>query len=244
MSDRRTTRPGSLGVTAQVVFFGNFVWLGWLWLCLLVVLPVALAVVGAAGGELTESVWASAGLGWQRWLLFASGVITAVTFLRLVVTRGVTRRRLAHGSILAMAALSTVGMAVGAAGFAIERALFSANDWKQGLDGVGSLQWGELPRVVVENGLLFAVYYVSGWLIGAVFVRSGVALGVLAIVPGLLPAAIVEMTVSRAAGRLNVDVLPDVVRDPALTLTLTVGLVVVAASSVVASRLTSNLPVR
>lgn len=244
MSDHRTTRPGSVGATAQVVFFGNFVWLGWLWLALLVLLPLALLVIGLAGGELSESLWASAGLGWQRWVLFASGVITAASFLRLAVTRGVTRRRLARASILAMAALSVVGMVVAAVGFAIERACFSANDWTQVVTGVGRLEWSEIPRVIVEHGLLFSVYYLSGWLIGAAFVRSGNVVGILSIVPGLIPAAIVELTVSRASGGFDIGALPDAVERPAMVLSVGVGLLVVAMTSAVASRVTVELPVR
>lgn len=239
-----TKRPGSLGNAASIVFFGNLVWLGWLWVTVLVLLPLALLIIGLAGGNLTESLWAQGGVGWQRWMMFAGGVLTPVTFLRLVVTRGMTRRRLAQGSVVAMTLLSAIGAAVAVVGFTVERAFFSANDWPQRIKDLGVLEWGDLPRLAVEHGLLFAVYYLSGWLIGSAFVRSGTVIGIASIVPALVPVAVVELTVSRSAGGFNIGALPDAVQDPAVALSVVVALAVIAATSVLASRVTRELPLR
>lgn len=245
IKEQLAKRSGSTGAAASVVFFGNLAWLGWVWAVILVLMPIALLIIDAAGGSLDESLWGGGGgLGWQRWVLFTCGVFTTTMFLRTVVTRGVTRRSLARGSILAMVTLSVIGSVVAAVGFVIERPFFVSNDWGHRLRGVGVIEWGELPRLAVEHGLLMAVYYLSGWLIGAAFVRSGVVWGMASIIPSLLPSAIIELTVSRGTGGFEIGALPSVIADPAFALSLSVAAVVIVATAVLASRITRSLPVR
>lgn len=236
--------PGSLRNAASIVFFGNLAWLGWLWGVLLVLLPVVLLVIDAAGGHLEGSLWAEAGFGWQRWVVFAAGVQTTATFLRMFVTRGVTRRRLGQASLLAMVAITALGVSVGVVGYLVERWFFRGNGWPHVLNEFGPIAMGDLWRLALEHVVIMVTYYLSGWLVGAAFVRFGAPLAVPLIVPALVPVGIVELAMSRLAGGANIEVLPEMIQDPSLGVSLGIGSAVIALVAVAVTRWTRELPVR
>jgi hypothetical protein len=242
--DRGPARP-SLMTTSSIAFFGNFAWLGWLWLVLLLLLPVVLTIITLAGGELSASLWTSGAAGWQRWVLFASGVVTATTLLRIFVTHGVTRRRAAHSGMLAMVALVVACQIVVVLGFLIEGWFFDHNGWPDpGFDSSWLFRSGSVPRLVTEHMALLSVHYLSGWLVGAGFVRFGTAGGIALIAPCLIPIAICELLVSRDSGRMNIEALPDVIEDPHVGVVVAGCAAVLLATAYLASRVTRALPVR
>lgn len=236
-------RRASLATTASIVVFGHLSWLGWLWGVILVLLPAVILVIAMAGGELSSSLWASAGIGWQRWVLFAAGVVTASSFVRMFVTRGVTRRRVGRSSVAAMLVLSTVGSLVGVVGFVMERALFAWRDWPHEFRS-GPFEASGLPRIALEHGLLMCIYFLAGWLVGAAFVRLGNRAAIVTIPVCLVPPVLVEIVVSQTSEGVNAGYLPALIDDPAIWLTAGVGAAVIAATSFLATSITRTLPVR
>lgn len=236
-------RP-SRSAMSTILVRGNLTWLGPLWASVLVLLPIALLVAAAADRNLTESLWSGAGIGWQRWILFTAGIVVARTFLREFVTRGVTRRRFADSAAVAMAVLAAIGAVVGIAGYLIEWAIFDWQDWRFELASGDPFGAGRLPRLTVEYAMLGAVYSACGWLVGSAFGRVRWVNATLLIPLCLVPAAIVELVVSRDTGNVRIDALPDPLTDPSVLLTLVIGLPAVAAAAFVAMRVTRALPLR
>lgn len=219
-------------------------WVRWVWAISLVLLPLALAIIAVAGGDLTESLWAGGGIGWQRWVLFAAGIPVATSFLRQLVSRGVTRKRLAGGAVVAMLALTAIGAAVGIAGYLIEWAVFRWQDWPQQLPGGDTFSAGNVPRLAVEYWMLGAVFHLAGWLIGAAFARHRWTIAIVFIPLCFVPVALVELSVSRNTGNLRIDALPDPITDPAMLLTSVVAVGVIATAGYVATRVTRTLALR
>lgn len=230
--------------TGFILLMSHLVWIGWIWVPALVLLPVALVLIGAGGGDLTESLWAGAGLGWQRWILFAAGVTVSTTYLREFVSRGVTRRRLAHGALVAMAGLVVLLAAVAIVGFLEEWAVFHWQDWPQQVQSDGEFGAGRIPRLALEHALLGAAYHLAGCLVGAAWKRYRWPNAIVCIPLCLVPAALVELTVSRSAGNFEIGALPEAIRDPAIVTTVLVGAAVIAATAVVVTRVIRTLELR
>lgn len=241
---RADPRRPSWWATSTVLVRGQLRWLGWLWASLIALLPIALLVIAGAGGDLTESLWAGADIGWQRWMLFTAGLVTIRTFLREFVSRGVTRRRLADSAAASMLALATISAALGVAGYLIEWVIFRWQDWPLELVADDTMSAGRLARVGIEYALLGAVYFTTGWLVGSAFVRYRWINAIFLIPACFAPVAVVELVVSRDTANFRVNPLPDPLDHPALFLTLAVAVPVVLAAVAVARRVTQTLPLR
>lgn len=239
-SPRPPTLWARVQFTTTVLVRGQLAWLGWVWLSVLVLLPVGLVAISIAGGDLTESVWSGAGIGWQRWMLFAAGLATIRTFLREFVSRGVTRHRIADAATLTTAALAIGMAAVGMIGYLLEWLVYRALGWRFGFSGDTDPTAALLTRLALEYALAGAAYFAAGWLIGAAFVRYRWQFGVALIPACFVGVVVVELVLGTDAANLRIND----ARHPALAVTVIVALAAIAASVVVARRVTRTLPLR
>jgi hypothetical protein len=235
----RTRARPDLEDTTRIVLHGQRLWLPYAWLAG-TLLNVALLIGVGRWGTVEDSMW-EAGANWQRYILFAAGVVTMTTFLPLLVRNGATRGLLSSATTVTMAAVTAFLGLWNVAGYAVEALVYHRNGWPQTLPTGRQFEWGDLPNVFVSSSLLVAAYYVSGWLVANGFVRRGAAGGLLRLIPGLLPAAAMEFVVSPdfgGAGRSlwvswRGHVLP----------MLAIGLAILAVAVAVARRLTRETPV-
>ena len=246
-ADRSTAPPTRASVPDPVrriveyITYGTLSWLGWFWAAALLVWIVSVVLIGRYG-ELESSVWEFAGLSWTRWVQFAAGCVLAYSTFPMMVAQGLTRRRVAQGSIVGIGVLAVVGAAVITAVYAAELVVFGMADVDPGLserhlfDVPGQLWW-----VALESLLVYAVYMACGWFIGLAFYRWDTVVGLLLIVPGLLPVVVVEAALSSSLFPESVD---------AVFLDLPVGGAVAlvaatwAVAVVVTTRLLRDTPLR
>jgi hypothetical protein len=226
---------------STVLLLSHLAWVGWLWATVLVLLPIALVVLAVAGTDVDTSLWAPGGIGWQRWIMFTCGVLTATTFLREFVSRGVTRRRLAESAVASMIALAVLTAVLAIVGYTIEAIFFRAQDWTHELQSEVRFSGGMLPRLATEYALTGAVHFAVGCLVGAAF-RTHHWFRAIFFLP--LCAIPVALTLSRATRSLNTSWMPGWLDDPHVGLTIGVGVAVVVVASVVATRVIRSLPLR
>jgi hypothetical protein len=234
---RPTPVRAPLVPAAETVIGGQLAWLGFVWLAATVVYAVVIASV-ARWGEVDESLWQSVVAGWQRYVIFGAGVTIATTFLRMLVRNGVTRGTVSSASTISMGVIAVLVGLWQMAGYAAERLVYEANDWTHALRSTALFGWDDLPRVGIDNALVVAAYYGSGWVVGICFYRWGVIGGFVRLLPALVPAALIELVVSPDFGGIDVDVLASWRDRPNPAVTLALGGAVLAATSWVARRLT------
>ena len=99
-------------------------------------------------------------------------------------------------------------------------------------------------RFALEYALLGIVYYLGGWILGLGYLRYHWASATLLLPVCLVPVALIELTVSHVTSNFRLGALPEALQDPSLLVTLAVAVPVVAATAVVASRLTRSVPLR
>jgi hypothetical protein len=122
------------------------------------------------------------------------------------------------------------------AGYTVEALVYHHYGWPQTLPSGRLFEWGDLPSVFVSNALIVAVYYVSGWIVANGFVRHGAAGGMLRLIPGLLPAAVMEFVISPDFGGAGTTLWTS--WRGHLVPMLAIGLALLAASIAVARHLT------
>ena len=188
----RPVRPAPLSVTASITTFGTLAWLGWLWLLAAVGYGIALTVL-AFVGERDTSLWQTVIVGWQNWPVLAAGISMVPTFGPMLITNGVTRARLASSAAITMIVLGVLGGLFVAGGFAVESLVFADQGWPRRLSGGMGFDGVAMPiQLGVAQGIGFAAWFVSGWLIGLAHHQLGPGL-VVALVPALIPAAAAEI---------------------------------------------------
>ena len=243
-TDRGTTRPRPhLADAASIVTFGHLMWLAWTWLAATLIYAVVIACV-ARWGSVDQSLWQSVAAGWQRWVVFAAGVTTTTTFLRMLLRNGATRSLVSSASTVSMAVIGVLAGLWITAGYAVEKVVYERYGWTQGLNSDAVFEWSDTWRVALESPLVLFAYFVSGWLVGAAFYRYGVAGGLILLVPSLAPAALFELFTSKDFGGVDIDALPSAFDRPNLALTACVGAIVVAGSVWIARRVTRKIPLR
>lgn len=210
-SAQQRSSPAANGLVQPVrriveyVFWGYMSWLIWFWGAG-VVLWIASMIAIPRLGELEVSTWEFLGLGWTRWVLFAAGCVLAYTSFPMLVAQGLTRRRVAQGSVAGIAVLAAVGAVIVTVVSLAEAAVFAWSDVAHTLsdqhlfDDVGQFWW-----VAVEAFLVYGVYALSGWFIALCFYRWGTVIGLASIVGGLVPIAVVEAALSSSVLPENVD---------------------------------------
>jgi hypothetical protein len=246
-----TRTPGARSDTArrhatgasQIVCFGTLAWIGYVWLAASLVYAVVVTCV-ARWGSVDESLWQSVASGWQRYVVFGAGVSVSTTFLRIVVRNGATRRTLSIGATATMAVVAVLLAAWNVAGYTAEKVVYDRLDWPQQLRSDAVFTWGDLPRAAIDNGIMIAAYYATGWIVGVCYARWGAAGGTLRLLPALSPAAAMEFVVATDFGGVDVDALASWRDRPALWVTLPAGLAVVAGATWAAGRLTRGLALR
>jgi hypothetical protein len=156
-------------------------------LCLAVVVAVAATVVNAVLADVRTSWWSLVGGEAVRTFMLILGVMLVATHLRLYVANGVTRRTFVLGAGV-FAALLAAGLAgVLLLGHGVEQLLWSAfgtvpADYPRFTPAEAANQLGHaLPGALA--GL------VTGALVAAAFYRFTWWVGLLLVVPGVLPLA-------------------------------------------------------
>lgn len=233
-------RP-TLSDAAAITTFGHLAWLAWVWLTITIVYAGVIAAI-ARFGTVDESMWQSVVAGWQRWVVFAAGITTTTTFLRMLVRNGATRALLSSASTVTMAVIGVVAGLWITAGFAVEKLVYDRFGWTQEVDGGTVLQWSDLWRVALESPLVLAAYFVAGWLVGVGFYRFGVVGGIVLLLPSMIPAALCELVASEDVG--GVGAATSWLDQPHLAITVAVGAAAIAAGVWAARRITRDTPVR
>ena len=231
------------GESAQIVVFGTVAWLGYVWLAATIVYAIVLACV-VRWGSLDTSLWRPLASGWQQYVVLAAGVTVSTTFLRMLVRNGATRRMLSIAATVTMSAIAAALAIWNMAGFAIEKVVYDANDWPQTLPTDAVIGWNDLPRIALDNALVVAVYYSTGWIIGCCYTRWGALAGTALLLPAVVPAAAMEFLVTPGFAVVNIDVIASWRPHPHPVVTIVAGGALLAASVYVAHRLTRGAPVR
>lgn len=241
--------PPSLSTTAQLTTAIHLYWLKYVWMLALVVLAVILIVASVRDATLDDSVWDQIGVGVLRWVIFAAGVTTLSSFAPMFLGNGVTRGQLASSSIVSMAVVSAIGAAVVALGYVIERIVYPRAGWELILrDAETPLDAGTIASRSISMAVLFAAYFVSGWLIGAAFYRYGSNVGLLLIVPSAIPLLVVDLLLAGPTNMIGgIDAIQrrlGPVDDVALPVALPLSAVIVVVACVAARRATQAVPLR
>lgn len=229
--------PVSLTTTSMISVIGHLTWLGALWAVVAVGYSAGLGAI-AIWGSLDESLWAEAVAGWQRWPIGGAGVTMATVFGPMFITNGVTRARLAQSAIGSMIVLAVLGSLYVTIGFAIESAVFDANDWTHRVNDMRLFDEVGLWRAGLSYALVFAAYFVGGWLVGLAFHRVG-WLAMLFVPLAAVPAVVSEVCLMLDFGT-QFDVLDQTSTMP-LWLGAAISAAVTAACAVGASRWTREL---
>jgi ABC-2 type transport system ATP-binding protein len=141
-------------------------------------------------GILRQSVWEGATTP-TSWLLFAGGIACAMT-VPVFVAHGVTRRTVTSAAGLLAPIVATAGAVYMAAGYLLERAIHPAGDPR--LSGTHLFErTSQIHLMLTEHALLFAGYFVAGWLVSTGYYRFGMLRGTLLLPVTLLPLAGVEV---------------------------------------------------
>ena len=172
-----------------------------IWVAYSVIVFIVLAVV-----SLFIDIEAS---GWDvasqpaRWFAFVIGVHLGWSALQLHVTHGGTRRGFMvqmTGFILAYAAVLA---GLYALSFLAESGLYALAGWPQALNGPALYETAfDVPLVLLQSFLVFALWTVGGLFIAAAWYRNGL-LGGLAIPLGLVAISVSTYTISGDIGPMN-----------------------------------------
>ena len=245
---RRPPGPAPLGATANITTFGSLWWLGIVWVLTLVAFGVILLITSLNDADIEDSLWQGVGAGWQRWVVLGAGWSMVPSFAPMLLTHGVTRRRLAQAAVIAGAVISVACAAVVVLGYGIEDVVFDRNGWDHVLDGgeeAGGIRF--LLEASMEVAIVMAAYFVTGWLIGVAAYRHGKDSLVWFLVPCLAPAVLVELLIASRTGNFGFGFLHDALDSlgqPSASLGAPLAVAVVAASAAVASRSTRGVELK
>jgi hypothetical protein len=167
-------------------------WMVWFWAILALVFA-GLGFLDERVGIIDGSVWEGAGTA-PRWAVFVNGILLPVMYLGFLVSHGITRRTLVVAGAW-VGLLISAGMAAAMqAGYLVERAVLARLDRPQTLTHPHLFDTPlQAHLVLLEYALLFAAYWLSGWLVGIGYYRFGGWLGTLFLVPAMVPAAGVDV---------------------------------------------------
>lgn len=230
---------GRTGEASGIVFFGTVAWIAYIWLLTTIAYAIVIFSVGR-WGSVETTLWQPVASNWQRYVVFGAGVTISTTFLRMLVRNGATRRMLSVGATVTMTALAAILAMWNVAGYTVEKWIYDANGWPQGLRSDDLFAWSDLPRVALDSGLIIAAYFVSGWIVGIGYHRWGPFGGTLRLLPGLVPAVATELLVDPDFGGMQLDVVTDWLPKPGLAVTAVAGGAVLVAAVIAARRLTRN----
>jgi hypothetical protein len=168
-------------------------WLGWA----AAAVAVAFTGLGVArylwrDGILRQSVWEGASTP-TSWLLFAGGIACAMT-VPVFVAHGVTRHTVTSAAGLLTLIVAAAAAVYITAGYLLERVIHPAGDLPPRLSGTHLFEsTSQFHLMLTEHALLFAGYFVAGWLVSTAYYRFGMLRGTLLLPVTLLPLAGVEV---------------------------------------------------
>lgn len=248
-TDAAPAGPPSLASGVNVTTWGHLSWLTYAWGLAVAAVVAIVTVAWARDATLDASVSEQVAVGIVRWFFLAAGVSTALSFIPLFVSNGVTRTRLASATTASLVILSAIGAAVVTVGFVVERLVATRAGWQLVLvDDGPPLDAGTIATRVVAVIPLFAAYFVTGWFIGLGFYRYSTGVGIVLIAPSLIPALLVGVLVDSqnnvigAVGAMEEWLDPIAGLPSAVALPLAAG--VVAVGCLVARRITRDTPLR
>ena len=148
-------------------------------------------VVDSLADQPTGSAW-EYGSGPVRWV-FIFGLVVTPMVLPAYLAHGVTRRTFTWATTFAAGLLALFTSAFLAAGFLVERAVYTFLDAGHALDGPHLFTDPvQVHLALAEYALLTSGYFVSGWLVGSAYYRFGGWRGTLALPLTIAPAPAVE----------------------------------------------------
>jgi hypothetical protein len=219
-----------LATSVSVVLFGTLAWLGSLWLVVGVVYAGALAAI-SIWGSLDSSLWSEAVAGWQRWPVAAAGFAAVSSFVPMLLTNGVTRRRTSHAITVGGALLALIGAVFVVVGFGVESIVFDSNGWAHRVDSIDNFDDLGLARVGLSFLVVLLAYFVAGWFTALAYRRWG-WFAVLAVPFAAIPVVVCEFALMLDGPGTQFDVLDDSMSSSSSSLWL--GTVVTAAVLAVA----------
>ena len=163
-----TVAPAPLSVTSRIAVVGHLTWLAGMWALVAVGYAIAIGAI-SIWGSIDQSLWEQGFAGWQRWPIGAAGLMMATVYGPMFITNGVSRTRLARSTIVTMIVIAVVGSIYVMAGFAIEAAVFDANGWTHKVNDIRSFDDVGMARIGLGFLLVFAAYFVGGWIVGVAF---------------------------------------------------------------------------
>lgn len=166
--------------------------LGWAFVVFAGLLVGTVTLVGtliAVHGSLSTSAWNVGVASTTKWLIGSIGLMLGPVYLRHYVANGVTRREFLRGGLLFGIGVCAAFALLALAGFGVERAVLGAAGLMDGLTAPYPVHSaGTAVAVLARAFLIYLAHFCSGWLLGACFYRYGAFLGLVAILPCVIPA--------------------------------------------------------
>lgn len=169
--------------TLRIMLTGHLWFLSFLWLALLV---LTAGIVGgiAIWGTVDRSVWHYISTQVMRWIVAGLGYDAIVTYLRLSVANGRTRKDFLRQLFPHLAVLAVVSALMATVGYQVERGVFALAGWPHELTSPTMFgTTGNIPGIIGAFAFMFALWAVVGAMFAAASNRH-VLLGLLAIVLG------------------------------------------------------------
>lgn len=158
--------------TLSVLLSSHLPFVGILWVLFTVVTLVITGVVAATSG-VSASVLHHATTQAPRWLLFGLGIDAVLTYLRMHLAHGRTRREFAGQAVAYAVAVAGVSAALLTAGYLLERGVYALFGWPQTVAPVGLFGASDqYPAIFGAFWLSLLLWTVAGLVIGLGFFRS------------------------------------------------------------------------
>lgn len=170
----RETRPTDVLAPARWLLGKQLAITRWfIGLVAFVMFALAQPLIARAGGDLGFSLWENFAANGPGWFLLAMGA-TAVGYLPVLVAQGVTRRRFAEASAIALAAGALILGAMIAVGYFVEAWLYARSGWEYGLLQVHVFDdYRQVILVTAEYAVRYLQFGVVGLIVGTGYYRLG-----------------------------------------------------------------------
>lgn len=166
--------------TFRIMLAGHLWFMSFLWLGLLV-LTAGITAGIAIWGTVDRSVWHYMSTQVMRWIVAGLGYDAIVTYLRLSVANGRTRKDFLRQLFPYLAVLAVASALMTTIGYQIERGVYALAGWPHELTTPTTFgTTGNIPGIIGSFAFMFALWAVAGAMFTAAYQRH-VLLGLLAI---------------------------------------------------------------